>query len=113
NKSGETGAFQYFDGWHDRFQKIVLGKPIPEHQPPMADGLAVLERVATHPGTARHVALRLCRRLLCDEPRPQLIEQVAKVFLAKAGDKNQLRAVVLAIVNSDDFVTTPPAKFRR
>ncbi|MFX6201965.1 DUF1800 family protein, partial [Acinetobacter baumannii] len=24
----DTGEFLYYDGWHDRFQKIVLGRPL-------------------------------------------------------------------------------------
>ncbi|MFX6119315.1 DUF1800 family protein, partial [Acinetobacter baumannii] len=63
-KSGNTGKFDYFDPWHDRFQKIVLGQSLKEYQPPLKDGHDVLDLLAAHPGTARFICRKLCRRFV-------------------------------------------------
>src|SRR5258708_6681680 len=47
-----TGRFYYYDGWHDNYQKRVLGVEFDPNQPPLADGLKVLDLVAYHPATA-------------------------------------------------------------
>jgi uncharacterized protein (DUF1800 family) len=62
----DTGEFLYYEPWHDRFQKIVLGRALQELQPPMKDGRDVLDLLADHPGTARYVSRKLCRRLVGD-----------------------------------------------
>lgn len=111
--SGDTGDFLYFDQWHDRFQKIVLGRQLVEYQPPMKDGEGVLDLLASHPGTARHVCLRLCRRLVGDAPPEALIAAAAKVFSEKRNDPHQLRHVVRAVLLSSQFASTWGAKLRR
>jgi uncharacterized protein (DUF1800 family) len=109
----DTGEFLYYEPWHDRFQKIVLGRPIQELQPPMKDGRDVLDRLADHPGTARFVSRKLCRRLVGDEPSPALVAAAAKVFHAERRAPDQLRKVVRTIALSDEFRTTWGRKMRR
>ena len=111
--SGETGAFEYFEAWHDRFQKQVLAHQIPEYQPPLKDGRDVLDLLAEHPGTAHHIAGKLCRRLVSDAPSPQLVGATAQVFRAESKSKNQLQSVVRTIISSDEFVACAGQKLRR
>lgn len=111
--SGNTGEFSYYDAWHDRFQKIVLGTPLREYQPAMKDGEDVLDLVAYHPGTSRYVSRKLCRRLICDEPSAQLVESVAKVFRDSRKSPDQLRQVVRAVALSKEFQTMPRQKMKR
>ncbi len=58
----KTGRFIYYKPWHDRFNKLILGKYIPADQPDMQDGRDVLDLLAYHPGTARHISRKLARR---------------------------------------------------
>jgi uncharacterized protein (DUF1800 family) len=109
----DTGEFLYFDGWHDRFQKIVLGRPLKEYQSPMKDGEDVLDLLAEHPGTARYVSRKLCRRLVCDEPSEKLVAAAAKVFHASRRAPDQLRRVVRTIALSDEFRSTWGKKMKR
>ena len=109
----DTGEFLYFDAWHDRFQKIVLGGALKEYQPPMKDGLDVLDRLADHPGTARYVSRKLCRRLVCDDPPERLVAAAAKVFHAERREPDQLRRVVRAIALSPEFRSTWGRKMKR
>jgi len=109
----DSGEFLYREDWHDRFQKHVLGLFLPADQPPLADGRAVLDLVASHPGTARHVARKLCRRLIADEPPETVVEAAATAFLEQQEAPDQLRHVVRTILLSEEFRTTWGAKVKR
>ncbi len=111
--STETGVYQYFDAWHDRNQKQVLAHQIPEYQPPQKDGRDVLDLLADHPATARHVCLKLCRRLVADAPSPRLVEAASRVFHAERRSPQQLQSVVRTILKSDEFLQASGTKFRR
>jgi len=112
-KSGNTGRFDYFDSWHDRFQKVVLGRPLKEYQPPLKDGHDVLDLLANHPGTARFLSRKLCRRFVSDTPSEGLVQATAKVFTAHAKDKDQLKRVVQFILLSEEFANSWGQKFKR
>jgi uncharacterized protein (DUF1800 family) len=57
-----TGKFTYVEKWHDGYQKRVLATEFQPFMPPMADGRQVLDLVSAHPGTAQHIARKLCVR---------------------------------------------------
>lgn len=107
-----TGEFQYWEPWHDRFQKIVLGKRLPEYQPPQQDARDVLDLVAFHPGTARFISSKLCLRLLGEAP-PGLVEKAARVFTSGHQAPDQLAQVVKVIVRAEEFRTHPRVAVRR
>jgi uncharacterized protein (DUF1800 family) len=108
----ETGRFAYVDAWHDPYQKRVLGRELLPMAGPEEDGEAVLDILATHPGTARFVSTKIARRLLADEPAPDLVERLAAVFLAAAEAPDQIAQVVTALATHPAFAA-PPAKRRR
>ena len=43
-------------------------------------GRAVLKELARHPATATHVATKLARHFVADEPSPALVERLDKIF---------------------------------
>jgi uncharacterized protein (DUF1800 family) len=108
-----TGEFLYRDDWHDRFQKYLLNGFISPEQAPMKDGQDVLDRVAVHPATARHVAKRLARRLVSDNPTESLVQAGADAFLANTGKPDQLRYVYRALLQHPDFTTVWGEKVKR
>lgn len=108
-----TGRFTYVEGWHDPYQKRVLGREFPAQAAPMADGEAVLDMLATHPATARFLCTKIARRLLADDPDPALVDRLAAVFLANSGEGDQIARVLRALVAEPAFAATPPAKLRR
>jgi uncharacterized protein (DUF1800 family) len=63
-------------------------------------GEQLLDFLARHPATARHLATKLCQRLVSDTPPPALVERVAAVFLRTDGD---LSATYRAIIESPEF----------
>ena len=107
-----TGQFYYDDTWHDRFRKLVLGRYMPPDRG-IEDGEEVLDVLATHPGTARHIARKLCRRLVSDTPPESLVQQAADVFLSTRDRPDQIKAVVRTIVQSEAFRTTWGEKIKR
>ena len=109
----DGGAFLYMDAWHDHYQKRVLATEFDSSQPPLADGRKVLDLVAFHPATARHVCFKLCRRLLSDDPPESLVNRAAQVWTEHAKSKDQIAQVVRAIALSREFLDTPPAKAKR
>ncbi|MCB0106711.1 MAG: DUF1800 family protein, partial [Caldilineaceae bacterium] len=69
---GDTGNFLFDDDAHFPYAKIVLGRLIPEAQG-IKDGSDVLDLVAKHPGTARYLCRKLCRRLISDDPPESVV----------------------------------------
>ena len=108
-----NGDFLYRPETHDRFQKNVLGVFIPQDQPALKDGRDVLDALAAHPGTGRHIATKLCRRLLSDTPPQSLIDQAAALFTAQKDAPDQLAQVVRLILLSSEFQTTWGEKTKR
>ena len=95
----EPGVFYFNPQVHDAGEKIVLGQRLRAGRG-LADGEEVLDLVARHPATARHLATKLVRRFVSDEPPEELIDRAADVFTRTDGD---IREVVRAIVTSPEF----------
>ena len=108
-----TGNFLYCKPWHDRFNKIVLGKYIPADQEDLKDGRDVLDLLAHHPGTARFIARKLARRFISDSPPDAVVQAAADTFLAHKDAPDQLKRVVETILLSDEFKHTFGAKIKR
>ena len=97
-RSGRSG-FLFRPEAHDAAEKRVLGHRLPAGRG-IEDGEAVLDIVARHPSTARHIARKLAVRLVSDDPPAALVERAAAVFTRTNGD---IREVVRTIVTSDAF----------
>lgn len=94
---------------HDDGEKVVLGHRIPAGLG--AEDLdRVLDIVCTHPSTARHLAAKLCRRFVADDPPRAVIEGVANAFQESKGD---IRQTLRALFATDAFRTTRGNKLKR
>jgi uncharacterized protein (DUF1800 family) len=100
---GNDGAFYYHDAWHDKANKLILGEWFPANQGPMEDGNEALDRLAAHPGAARHIARKLCRRLISDDPPQPVVDAAAAEFTAHLAAPDQLKRVVRVICLSPEF----------
>jgi hypothetical protein len=56
----------------------------------------VLDLLAAHPSTARHIATKLARRFVADQPPEPLVDQLARTFRETGGDIRELLRVLLA-----------------
>jgi uncharacterized protein (DUF1800 family) len=110
---GNDGTFYYHDAWHDKANKLYMGQYIGAGGAPLADGNKVLDTLAFHPGTARYIAGKLCRRLIGDNPPQSIIDTAANVFFTHHDDPDQIKAVVRTIVLSTEFKTTWGDKVKR
>nr|MCU0494907.1 DUF1800 domain-containing protein [Chloroflexaceae bacterium] len=108
-----TGEFHYYDGWHDSYQKRFLAVEFDPNQPPQADGRKVLDILAAHPGTAKHLCTKLCRRLVADEPPASLVDRASQVWLEQRDAPDQIAQVVRAILLSPEFASTWGTKVKR
>ena len=108
-----TGKFHYAANWHDPYQKRILAAELDANGPPLADGRAVLDLVAAHPATSQHLAAKLCRRLLADEPPKELVARVAKVWRDAAKAPDQIAQVLRVILLSPEMKSLPETKVKR
>ncbi len=102
---GDTGHFYYDDDRHDRFQKSVLSggfANIPANQQ-QQDGIDLIVLLANHPGTAKHIAGKLARFFISDDPPQGVIDHVANIFYANRNAPNQLQLVFQALFRHPDF----------
>lgn len=94
-----SGEFEFHPALHDRGEKIVLGRVIPAGGG-LEEGMAILDMLAEHPATIKHISTKICRRLVSDEPPASLIDKCAATWKRTDGD---LRAVVETVVTSPEF----------
>ncbi|MDA9496397.1 DUF1800 domain-containing protein [Bradyrhizobium sp. CCBAU 11357] len=102
------GEFTFNPRLHEPGGQTVLGKRY--EQEDAEQGRAVLRDLAAHPATSTHVATKLARHFVADEPPPALVEQMAKTFRDTEGD---LKQVAMAMVSSDEAWRGPPSKLKR
>jgi uncharacterized protein (DUF1800 family) len=102
-----VGKFSFRDVAHEPGAKTILGKHYAQEG--FEQPRAVLEDLATHPATATHVATKLARHFIGDEPPVSAVERLAKVFRDTAGDLPSLHR---ALVDSPEAWKTPASKFK-
>jgi len=73
-------------------------------------GRAVLADLARHPATARHVATKLARHFIADEPPPALVDRLTQRFLDTDGD---LKELVVALITAPEAWAPEQAKIKR
>ena len=95
----QGGPFRFDPRLHDDGEKIVLGQRI-KAGGGQGDGEQVLDMLAGHPSTARHLAAKLARRFVADDPPAALVTRAAERFRQSNGD---IREVVRTIVTSPEF----------
>jgi uncharacterized protein (DUF1800 family) len=93
------GDFLFAGPLHDAGQKTVLGKTFVAGGG-LEEGERLLDTLAAHPSTARHLARQMAVRFVSDEPSQALVDKLALVFRQSGGDT---RAMLRAIACSDEF----------
>ena len=69
--------------------------------------------IANHPGTAKFIARKMCRRLVSDNPPESLVNQVAIVFYNNRAAPDQIKQTLRAILLSADFQAAWAQKVKR
>jgi uncharacterized protein (DUF1800 family) len=102
------GEFEFNPRTHQPGSQTVIGKSYADTG--FEQGRAVLAALARHPATAKHVAGKLARHFVADEPPPALVERLAKRFLATQGD---LKEVAKMLLTAPEAWEAPRAKLKR
>ena len=113
DKLPDTGRFYYYDGWHDNYQKRILGNEISPNQPALSDGHRALDLVAYHPATANHVCKKLCIRFISDDPSESVIKGAVKVWMAHQESPDQISQTLKHILSTKEFTSAWGKKVKR
>jgi uncharacterized protein (DUF1800 family) len=93
------GGFVYRPQNHDPGAKTVMTLNLPAGGG-KEDGDKLLDYLATHPATARHISWQLAQRFVADSPPASLVDRTADTFLRTSGD---LRQVMRTLIGSAEF----------
>lgn len=104
---GEPGAFTFAARLHEPGVRTIMGTEYAE--PGEAQARAVLQDLAMHPATARHIATKLARHFVADDPPPALVARLSKAFLDSRGD---LPTVYAALVDAPESWAADAVKFK-
>ena len=102
------GEFLFFPRVHEPGEKSVLGKRYPDTG--FDQGRAVLADLARHPATARHIAEKLARHFVADQPPQPLVDKLAQTFNDTDGD---LKEVAKALIGAEESWTPARTKLKR
>ncbi|HTX47956.1 MAG TPA: DUF1800 domain-containing protein [Caulobacteraceae bacterium] len=100
-------VFHYIDFAHEPGPQTLLGKTYPAAGE--AQGRSALKDLAHHPATATHLATKLARHFIADDPPPAAVARIAAAYTASGGD---LAATAAAIVDSPEAWAAPKVKLK-
>ncbi len=100
-------SFVFRNSAHEPGARRVLGRDYAEGG--VEQGRAVLADLAQHPATARHLAFKLARHFVADQPPPALVQRMAQAYLRADGD---LGALYRSLVESREAGAEDARKFK-
>ncbi len=104
---GSSGEFVFREWFHEPGAKSMLGRAY--RQDGAGQGEAVLADLARSPHTARHIADKLARHFIADEPPASVVTRLSDAYLRSDGD---LTAVYRALLDSDAAWQAGPGKYK-
>jgi uncharacterized protein (DUF1800 family) len=106
-EQGEAGAFMFRPQLHEPGARQVLGRRYP--QDGEAQARAILHDLALHPATAQHIALKVARHFVADDPPPALVERLQANFTETGG---RLDSLAQTLIDSPEAWGPDAAKFK-
>ena len=104
---GEPGTFAFNENAHEPGSIELLGRSYAQEGP--AQGATALIDLARHPATAEHIAGKLARAFVADDPPPALVARLARTFRDTDGD---LHRVSLALIEAPESWDAAPRRMR-
>ncbi len=95
---GHGGEFIFLKRFHEPGERTVIGNSYPDTG--VDQGRAVLADLARHPATAAHIAYKLARHFVADEPPPSLVEKLTRSFNDSDGNLKELAKTLIAAEES-------------
>jgi uncharacterized protein (DUF1800 family) len=102
------GEFVFNPRMHEPGPQRVVGKTYRDNG--FEQGRSVLRDIAVHEATAHHIALKLARHFVADEPPPALVARLASRFAGTGGD---LKAVTQELIKSPEACSVPREKLKK
>jgi uncharacterized protein (DUF1800 family) len=102
------GEFMFNERLHEPGSERITGRDYGDGG--FEQGRAVLLALARSPATARHIASKLARHFVADEPPPSLVDKLARRFRDTNGDLNEVSRTLLTAPEAWD---ASPSKLRR
>ncbi len=102
------GEFNFNARMHEPGPQKVVNRTYPDTG--VGQGRAVLSDLARHPATAKHLAEKLARHFVADQPPQALVERLAKRFNDTDGN---LKDVAKTLVTSPEAWNAPRSKLKR
>ncbi len=108
-KELRKGRVEFHAELHDDGRKVVLGHEIPAG---LGDGEIdfLLDILSLHPSTARHIAEKLCRRFIADEPPESAVAIIAATFVEHKGE---IKPVLRRLFTMPEFLGAQRTKCKR
>ncbi len=102
--AGQYG-FRFHPAAHEPGPLILMGRTFP---PGEQGGIEALAFLADHPATHRHLATKLARHFIADEPPPDAVRRIEGVLRDTHGDLGQATEVLIGL----DAAWKPGTKLR-
>ena len=116
----DIGKVEFNPRQHDKGRKTLLGHEFPawpeglsadeQQERGRGEVVRLLQLTADHPATAQHIATKLCRRFIADEPPKAAVDSVADAFSRTGGE---IRSTLRALFATAAFRETRGGKFKR
>ncbi len=106
-EDAEAGQFKFRPAAHEPGPRTIMGRVYP--QAGMQQALAVMKNLAASPHTARHIAVKLARHFVADDPPPSLVAALTRTYLDTGGD---LGRVAHTLVTSPEAWEPAALKFK-
>jgi len=103
------GKVEFHPEWHDDGEKHILGRIMPAGLG-SRDLDVVMDLVSLHPSTAHHLATKLCRRFIADDPPAGAVDRVASTFISSRGD---IAATLRTLFATPEFARVRRTKLKR
>jgi uncharacterized protein (DUF1800 family) len=99
--------FRFLEAAHEPGTQVLLGVSYP--QDGVQQGEAALKALAAHPATADHIATKLVRHFVADDPPASAVAKLSKVFRDTRGHLGRVHA---ALIDLPEAWTPAPAKLK-
>jgi uncharacterized protein (DUF1800 family) len=106
-QGGEPGKFHFRELLHEPGKQTLLGNGY--QQDGIEQGEAALRDLAVNPHTARHIATKLARHFIADDPPAAAVDRLTAAFEKSHGD---LPTVYRALLASPEAWEMPSVKFK-
>ena len=110
--AGEAGtakgeSFRFVAALHEPGTRSILGRSYPDDGE--AQARAVIHDLVSSPATARHVALKLARHFIAEDPPEAVVARLAQAFTRSEGD---LSSVYRELIASPESWQAADARFK-